>query len=567
LKVPVSVHPELREHTRLFDKKIHKVADNVYVAVGWGIANIIMVDGTDGVVIMDTGQNLQQAMEVLAEFRRISEKPVAAVVLTHHHNDHVLGTTGFVAPEAARAGTVPIFAHESLVAEFVTATGITAELQSIRSAHMFGSSLSADDVRDTNAGIGPPFVGGPSGFLAPNRVFKDALETTVAGIRMQMVFVPGEAESEIAVYLPDNKVLVGADVVADHAYPNIYTLRGAKFRDPMQWCRSIDVLRSFDADDLALHHGPPVYGHEAVATVLTNYRDAIQFTHDQTIRHMNKGLTPLELANTVALPPHLDTFSPWLRQYYGTVKHSVRQIYHGQVGWFEGDPVALDPTPPVEYARRLVALLGGREKLLAEARRAFTSGDPQFAAELTTFLVRIDHEDWDARHLKAAAFRTLGYAQINATWRSWYLTSAMDLDGTFPTEPYLARVRAGLGSADAIARVPPSMQIGSLPTRLKAEDVVNVRMTAGFRYTDAGEDYTIEIRRGVAEVRQGVPANPTVLVEGDRKALAELMTNATTLDVAVKSGRIMLTGSIADAERFFGYFERRYAEMPQVTVR
>lgn len=86
------------------------------------------------------------------------------------------------------------------------------------------------------------------------------------------------------------------------------------------------------------------------------YRDGIQFVHDQTIRYMNHGLTPDELANTVKLPPHPDNFKPWLRQYYGTVKHSVRQIYQGYLRWFDGDPVELDPIPRVESAKRHVAL-------------------------------------------------------------------------------------------------------------------------------------------------------------------------------------------------------------------
>ena len=54
-RVLVSVHSELQNHTRPFERKIYQVADTVYVAIGWGIANIIMVEGPDGVVIIDTG--------------------------------------------------------------------------------------------------------------------------------------------------------------------------------------------------------------------------------------------------------------------------------------------------------------------------------------------------------------------------------------------------------------------------------------------------------------------------------------------------------------------------------
>ena len=48
-------------------------------------------------------------------------------------------------------------------------------------------------------------------------------------------------------------------------------------------------------------HGQPTSGADKVEEVLRMYRDGIQFVHDQTIRYMNHGLTPDELANTVKL--------------------------------------------------------------------------------------------------------------------------------------------------------------------------------------------------------------------------------------------------------------------------
>src|SRR6185437_2667411 len=291
---------------------------------------------------------------------------------------------------------------------------------------MFGAALGPADRAGGNAGIGPYVRPGKPGFVPPNRTFADKLDVTVAGVRMQMRYVPSEAESEIAVYLPDAKILLSAEVVQDHTFPNLYTIRGARYRDPMRWVKSLDLLRDFEAESMVPAHGPPVLGREEVARVLTVYRDEIQFVHDQTVRYMNKGLTPEELSQTVKLPPHLDGEKPWGRQYYGTVKQAVRNIYDGYVGWFQGDPVKLDGTPPVEYARRIVGLMGGRDRVLVEARKAYDANDDRFAAELATLLVRVDVKDMDARHLKAAAFRRLEYAQMNASWRNYYLVSAME---------------------------------------------------------------------------------------------------------------------------------------------
>jgi alkyl sulfatase BDS1-like metallo-beta-lactamase superfamily hydrolase len=155
LRVAPSIHPELAEHSQIFEKKVYSVGDRVKCAVGWGIANIILVEGTDGVIIVDTGENLDQARAVLAEFRKTTAKPVAAVVLTHHHADHVLGTAAFIDPADAATGKVPVIGHDSLVKQYVDETGILAELQTARSAHMYGAALGPADREHSNAGIGP----------------------------------------------------------------------------------------------------------------------------------------------------------------------------------------------------------------------------------------------------------------------------------------------------------------------------------------------------------------------------------------------------------------------------
>lgn len=69
-----------------------QVADGVYVALNYAIANSIMLVGPSGVVIVDTTESLDAAAEIAAEFRNITNKEVKAIVYTHHHSDHVLGT-------------------------------------------------------------------------------------------------------------------------------------------------------------------------------------------------------------------------------------------------------------------------------------------------------------------------------------------------------------------------------------------------------------------------------------------------------------------------------------------
>jgi alkyl sulfatase BDS1-like metallo-beta-lactamase superfamily hydrolase len=573
-QVSTSIDPELREHGRLFEKKIHTVGDRVHCAVGFGLANIVFVEGDDGVIVVDTGENVAQAREALAAFRAISQKPIAAIVLTHHHADHVLGTQALLDAELARKGAsaaqarpspvIPVYAHESLVAEYARENGLIAELQTIRSAHMYGLTLGPKDLEGSNNGIGLRLTRGESGFVPPTVTVGERLEVTVAGVRMVMVHVPSEAESELALYLPDRKILLSAEVIQDHTFPNLYTIRGARYRDPAKWVQSIDLLRQWDADAMVLQHGPPVVGRDEVARVLRVYRDQIQFVHDQTIRYMNKGLPPSELQHVVTLPPHMRDERPWGRQYYGTVKHSVRGIYAGTVGWFAGDPVELDTAPPAESAKRLVALMGGRDRVLAEADRALDAGELQFAAELATQLIHLDTNDTQARHLKASAFRKLGYAQINANWRDYYLVSAMELDDQVPEAIYLALAQQTLGSA--LRGLPPRNQLDCSPTRLRAEETFDQEFEVGIRYRDTGAEFTLTLRRGVLEVADRKAARPKFALEVTRAAMGALLANA-PLEEQIGSGEVALTGALADAHAFFALFEKPFTHKPEVVVR
>lgn len=563
-RVSPSVHAELAEHSKLYAKKVYKIGTHVYCAVGFGLANIIMVEGDTGIVIVDTGETIEQAEHVLAELRKITQKPIAAVVLTHHHADHVLGSSVFVSAEDAETGKVPIFAHASLVAQYAQENGLISELQSVRSMHMFGSSLAPSDRKDSNNGIGPFLSRGPTSFIPPNRTFDDQLEVTVTGVRMQLVYVPSEADSEIAVYLPDEKILLSAEVVQDHTFPNVYTIRGARHRDPVRWVASIDRLREFPSDEMVLQHGPPVHGKAEVARVLMLYRDQIQFVHDQTVRYMNKGLPPSELARIVKLPKHLADERPWGREFYGTVKHSVRNIYNGYVGWFDGDPVGLDPTPRDEYSKRLIALCGGRDKVQAAAEQALHAGDSQFAAELASLLVHARTDDMQARHLQAAAFRKLGYAQISANWRNYYLVSAMELDGQLPGVAYLQQAGSMLSSA--FKGLPAASQVAALPPRLRAEATLDQDMLVGIRYLDVHDEFRLHLRRGVLEVAHTPVGDAALVFLVTRESMGALLSGI-ALSELQHSPRLSVVGDLAAAERFVGYFERPFTSKPEVVVR
>jgi alkyl sulfatase BDS1-like metallo-beta-lactamase superfamily hydrolase len=564
-----SINAELAEHTRHFSEKVYPIADNVWSAVGWNLANSVMIEAPEGLIIVDTGESAEQSRKVLAEFRKISDKPIKAIVYTHFHPDHINGVKGFVSEEQVKSGEVQIYAQESLLDNVVTQGALVGPILSMRSGYSFGAALPDSDKQQMNAGLGPLAHEGASTFIAPTITFKDKLDTTIAGLPVQFLHVPSEAPDEIVLYLPDNRVLISAEVTQGPTLPNIHTLRGTKFRDPVVWVDSLDKLRAFQADYMVPLHGQPVSGKDKVEEVLRMTRDAIAYIHDQTVRWMNKGLTPDELVEKVQLPPHLAGYTPYLREYYGTVKHSVRQIYQGYLGWFQGDPVDLDPIPPKDKAERLIALMGGREKVLLAAGEAYLKGDYQWAAELSGYAIRVDHGDKLARDIKARSFRKLGYASMNINWRNWYLMSAMELEGKLDdggAEELGRRVRSAFLSSDMLKNLPARIFLQNWVTRIDPEKSADVELTLGFAFPDIGEEWSLDVRRGVAQLRRGIDADTALRLTLDKTYLDTVISGENGLLKGALLGDVKVDGNLLDIKTFLGCFD--FAEAPiALTVR
>ena len=565
--VEPSIHPELKAHTEHFAKKVYKVTDRVYSAVGWNVANIVMIVGDDGLIMVDAGLSPQTSREVLAEFRKITDKPIVAVIYSHFHHDHIDGIKGLVPAEQVEAGETHIYAHRSLMQYLVDESALLGPILGVRTGYTFGFFLEGEDIEGMNSGIGPLATGGrPGSFIAPTRLVDDMLKVTIAGVDLEIIHVPSEAPDELAVYLPDSRVLIDTEVIQGPTFPNVYTLRGTKFRQPMPWVRSIDRLRRLKAAYLVPTHGRPVAGEDKVDEVLRMTRDGIQYVHDQTVRYMNKGLTPDELAQQVKLPPHLFEYAPYLRQYYGTVKQAVRQIYAGYLGWYEGDPVALDPLPPVEKAGRLIDLMGGGENVMEAARNAYKDQDYQWAAELATYLIRVDANNMEARRIKAAAFRRLGYASMNINWRNWYLTSALELEGRLDTLETAKKMADIFTPPDILAEMPVDVSINTWTTRLKAEETLSVNRSLGFEFTDLDETYGLTIRRGICQFDVNPGNSMDMVLTMTKPVFNAVLSGATTIEEAVVKGDIRLTGDMDELKQFLGYFETPGAEPISLTL-
>jgi len=477
---------------------------------GWSV-NSIVIEGDDGLVVYDTGVCREQGELIAEAIAEISDKPVRAIVYSHHHADHCQGTDAIVSPDSVAAGDVEVISWASFTREYHDENRVVGPIMSLRAAYMYGALLGPDDLPYT--GLGGRFLGGRVGtFIEPTRVIDVETEFEIAGVRFTLFLTGGEAASEIGMYLPDHRTAV----IADEVYvsmPNLYTLRGAKFRDAMRWAGAGERVLAWDVDVLLGCHMPPIEGRAEIERVLTTYSDAVQFNHDQAVRHILRGATPEELrTGLVELPEHLD-IEPFTREMYGSVALNAAQQMTGYLGWFTGDATELAPTPRAEQARRTVDLMGGRDRVLESARTVMDEGDPQWCAELAGLCVSIDHDDGDARALKAAGLRTLGYAEENALRRNFYLTGAAELDRAFDPKWIVSAVRRSL----LATTVPLAGLLDAFRYNVDPVAAGDRRLVIDIVLTDSGEESRLELRHSVLRIGSSEPGpNATLRLPKDR---------------------------------------------------
>jgi alkyl sulfatase BDS1-like metallo-beta-lactamase superfamily hydrolase len=546
-----TVHPTLHAHSQEFEKRVYPLAKSVYIAVGYGLANSIMIEGDDGIVIVDVMESLESAQAVMKEFRKITSKPVKALIYTHNHADHILGGRGFVP-----AGSVDVYAHESTNYYIDRIINQIRPIISSRSMRMFGNLLPKGNEGLVNLGVGPQLDAGQGGgtptLLRPNKTYSDTLDLEIAGIKIQLIHAPGETNDQTMVWLPDQKVLMPGDTIYK-AFPNLYTIRGTLYRDVMDWVRSLDKMRALNAQFIAPGHTKPIVGQQKIQEVLTHYRDAIQYVHDQTLYGMNKGLTPDQLVETVNLPPHLKDH-PYLQELYGTVEWGVRGIFSGYLGWFNGDTASLSTVTIKARAQNLVKLAGGVDAFKLQVTTAMNEKNYKWAAELVTHLLVITPDDTTLKNIKAAALRKLGFNSISPNGRNFYLTQALELEGRAVME------KDDITDASvALAKTFPVKNfISAMPTLLVPKRSQGIFKTMSWHFPDVNKSYTLEVRSGVAEFREGLDKHADVTLEVNKGDWIEIILGQKSFPLALATGTVSLHGGIKklpELSTFFAMFD------------
>jgi alkyl sulfatase BDS1-like metallo-beta-lactamase superfamily hydrolase len=547
-EAPSTVNPSLWRQAQLdVPNGLFKVTDGVYQVRGFSVSSMTIVEGKTGIIVIDTLATPGAAHVALdLYFAHRPHKPIVALIYTHSHSDHYGGASAVVSPAdaAARKSSViaPIGFTDALVEEAAVAGNLTAR----RGQFQFGDSLPVGERGTVDYGEGKTRSrGAPGGgpIIPPNDTIREETETrTVDGVTFVFqLALNSEAPSEMLIYLPQSRVLDVAEE-ATHTLHNLLPLRGALVRDANRWSHYLNTaLEKFggQAQVMIDQHQWPVWGNERVRAKLANYRDLYKYVHDQTIRMMNQGMGPTEIAEALRMPPGLDR--DWsTRGYYGALSQDSKAVYQRYVGWYDGNPANLNSLPRVEGARKYLEYMGGADAVIARARDDFQAGNYRWVAEVMNQVVFADPSNKVARNLAADALEQLGYLAESAPWRNAYLLGAQELRsgvrGEVRTVPV---INAPVLHAMTIAQV-----FDYLGTRVDGPRAGATRIIINWKFSDSHESLASTCQHGALTSISGkTDPTATATVTTTRSVFESIILGERTLSDAIQHADLVTSGN------------------------
>ncbi len=565
---PATANPSLWENTKnnhLYG--LFQVTDRIYQVRGYDMSNLTVIKGDTGWIVFDPLMSMEcskAAMQLIE--KNLGVFPVKAVIISHPHADHFGGIKGVMSKDEAAdysltieeqlaSGKIPIIVPEGFTKHAVAENIYAGQAMSRRANYQYGTLLEKGVQGSLAMGIGIGQSKGTVTFITPTYEIKTTGEVIVIdGVEMEFQLTPGtEAPAEMNTWFPQFKALWVAENCTSTLH-NLYTLRGAQIRDGAAWAKYITQAITLYGDEVEVafqSHNWPHWGNEVIGEYLVNTAAVYKFINDQTLTYINQGYTSDEISNMIKLPEELAKVW-YTRQYYGTVAHNSKAVYQKYMGWYDANPVNLNPLEPSESAKKWVEYLGDVDKVLELAKQDFDKGEYQWVAEITSVIVYADPTNKAARFLCADALEQLGYQAESGTWRNAYLTAALELRNGNSADSSKT-----LADGSLILEMTADMMIDYMAILLDKEAMSDSDFVINITLSDLNENHMVRVKNGVvlhyandysedADITIACPKNALFLlikhnmdgfkkaakIEGNAELLGLFMENLNEIDIA-----------------------------------
>jgi alkyl sulfatase BDS1-like metallo-beta-lactamase superfamily hydrolase len=540
-------HPDAASADRIADierKNAKRITDGVYRLGGWGLSNTIAVEGPEGWVIVDAGDNLEAAQEQRQMLEaEVGKIVVAGVVYTHSH--YVWGAKAW-----QDEGTV-FYGHEDLVSTLNGDQGVSVLSGNFntRAVIQFGMlhPTQGPDAFPNHFGFGAEKLSGTKAFVPPTVTFEDgAIEQhTIGGLTVEVLPHKTDVKESVAYYFPEKKLLSTNAMNAGTIF-NLYTLRGDWYRDPMVYVAAADLVMSRDVEFHVDIHGSAKIGKDNVIAGLQETRDQMQLIHDQTYRAIALGKDAQDAAEWIYVPEDLRRG----KESYGQVESYVKRVYGARIGWMGWDVYDINPLNKASFNTNMIGAMGGFDVVLAAARAANARqaiADWQWALYLSSQLMVADVTNAEVKVIRAEAARALGQRTSSANARGWYISEALLQEGKLQFGEHVISQYQQL--SQALGAVTPQ-KLAASPLKDNVHYLrymVDTRLAEGkhgafnVNFKDKGLSYGIALRNGVIAITEQLNDGPTIdltkagwneLISGE-KTFASLHASLKAFDTAV----------------------------------
>lgn len=541
-----SVHPSMTRIARLNNNYgLYEVIPGIYQVRGLDLSDITFVRGATGWIVFDplTVRETARAAWRLFQEHVGEGLPVSAVIYSHTHGDHWGGVRGILTDEDVRSGRVEVIAPRDFMQFTISENVYAGNAMNRRLFYQYGLLLPVGPYGFVTQGLGHRIPAGSTSLIAPTRFVAEPIEEfEVDGVRMIFQNTPNtEAPREMNTYIPEMKALWMAENVTATLH-NIYTLRGAPVRDPLNWSKYIaEALYRFglEAEVMFQSHHWPRWGNARIQEVLRAQRDLYAHMNNQVLHLANQGVTINQIHNVYEVPQSLQ--QNWhCRGYHGSPQHNARGVVQRFLGFWDCNPATLIPLSPEDSAPLYVEMMGGAGAILAKAAELHDAGDYLRTTEILNKLVLAEPDNGEAKDALADAFEQLGYQQENPGLRNSFLAAAYELRSGIPQGEI-----ASTSSPDVIRAMSTELFLNFLAIRMDSRKAEGLRFTMNLVTPDNGEMFLVELDNATLTNIAGFQAEaPDLTLTIDRAELEKTMTGEKTLDAQIADGTARVEGDL-----------------------
>lgn len=532
--VTPGVNPELEKfQDKLDDPQFISfgIDKRVNMVFGYEYSNWTILDGDDGLVIVDTGWFVERTRQAIQDFRKShnNQKPIKAIIFTHMHSDHIGGIEGLFADGKVKG--VDIYAHT----DWQRQVGYDAKAGQMlvrRGMSQMGYLLPYKDLAKGSFGSGigrAALKGGKlSASYTPNKIIDVSdgsapVKANIAGIPIEFHYAPSDINAQLMVWLPDDRVVITGDAIGG-TLPYVITPRHEPERKPESFLYTFKQILALNPKNLIPGHGRSMQGSKDINAVVSSNYDVIEFLHDQVRAYINAGYSADQIIDELKLPPRLAS-NPDLQPRYHTLDWLIRGLYANEAGWVQ-DVNSLTQHSASEQAKRMLKLVG-TDKLLKATAAAIAEKDYRWAISLAQMVVNAEPDNMVARKLMAVALQGLAYTTESAGERNYALTEAGSAIGAFNWDQIFTLVTARVwAQRDAAATFELFTQ------RFKSEASYGRAFSIQFDVPGEGS-YSFVVNDGTLHYQPAATSKPDSVIKMDLGTVRNLGSKKLKLSEAI----------------------------------